>query len=76
MPRNAKEDTQLAEFGNNVRRERIAKELTQEQLAELVELNLRTLQKIEAGETNLLVTTVIRIHRALACPWDKLMPRK
>ena len=29
---------QLAEFGNNLRRERIAREITQEQLAEMVEL--------------------------------------
>ena len=31
--------------------------VTQEKLAELADLNIRTLQKIEAGETNILVGT-------------------
>lgn len=64
----------LRKFGANVRRLRTERQLTQERLAELVDLNPRTLQKIEAGETNLLVTTVLRIQRALECEWDDLMP--
>ena len=76
MSRTGKENAQLAELGANIRRERIARDLTQEQLAELVDLNIRTLQKIEAGETNLLLTTVIRIQRALGCSWEKLVPKK
>jgi len=36
-------------FGANVRRERMAKGITQERLAELVDLNVRTVQKIEAA---------------------------
>jgi DNA-binding XRE family transcriptional regulator len=47
--------------------------MTQEKLAELAELHLRSLQKIEAGEINLLLTTVLRIKRALKCPWTKLL---
>ena len=47
--------------------------MTQERLAELADLNLRTIQKIEAGEINLLLTTVTRIQAALKCPWDKLL---
>ena len=50
--------------------------MTQEQLAEKVNLNSRTLRKIEAGETNVLVTTFIRIRRALDCSADKLIPRE
>ena len=50
--------------------------MTQEQLAERSDLNIRSVQKIEAGEINLLLTTVLRIQRALGCPWDKLMPPK
>lgn len=60
-------------LGANIRRERILKSLTQERLAELVDLNLRTVQKIEAGNINILVTTVTRIQRALSCPWSKLL---
>jgi len=48
--------------------------LTEERHAEKADLNIRTLQKIEAGELNVLITTAARIQRALACPWDKLMP--
>jgi len=63
---------ELRTFGANVRRERVAKGMTQERLAELADLNLRTIQKIEAGRINILVTTVIRIHRVLDCRWSNL----
>jgi len=43
-------------FGVNLRRERIANGLTQERLAELADLNPRTVQKIEAGGLNILLT--------------------
>ena len=56
-------------FGANVRRERMDRLMTQEGLAELVDLNIRTVQKIEAGEINILLTTVLRFFRALNCPW-------
>ena len=59
-----------------MRRARVDCEMTQEKLAELVDLNLRTLQKIEAGETNLLLTTVIRIQRALGVSWNHLISEK
>jgi len=64
----------LDDFGANVRRERVRKGLTQERLAELVDLNIRSVQKIEAGTINALVTTAIRIQRALGCSWNKLLP--
>ena len=63
-------------FGANVRRERMDRLMTQEGLAELVDLNIRTVQKIEAGEINILLTTVLRFFRALNCPWERLMPGK
>jgi transcriptional regulator with XRE-family HTH domain len=65
--------SQLRVFGGNVRRLRTAQGVTQEKLAELADLNIRTVQKIEAGQTNILVTTAARIQRALACDWTKLM---
>ena len=69
----AKQD--LAAFGGNVRRERIAQGMTQEKLAELVDLNIRTVQKIEAGRMNVLVTTAVRLRRALECRWEELLPK-
>lgn len=62
-------------FGANVRRERMARGLTQEKLAEMIGLNPRTVQKIEAGRLNILLTTVCRLQAALKCSWDVLMPR-
>lgn len=74
MPKDSTIQAQLKAFGANVRRERASKELTQEKLAELVDVNIRTIQKIEAGDINVLMTTVMRIQRALGCSWSKLMP--
>lgn len=47
--------------------------ITQEKLAELVDLNIRTIQKIEAGAVNILLTTVLRLQKALDCSWDDLL---
>ena len=47
--------------------------LTRETLAEKAELNIRSLQKIEAGDLNILITTATRIQRALGCSCDTLM---
>jgi transcriptional regulator with XRE-family HTH domain len=48
--------------------------MTQERLAELADLNIRTVQKIEAGDINILLTTVVRLRQALKASWDSLMP--
>ncbi len=64
---------QLQTFGGNVRRLRVERNLTQEALAEKADLNIRTVQKIEAGETNILITTATRIQNALGCDWHRLM---
>jgi len=63
---------QLQTFGGNVRRLRTERNITQEKLAELADLNIRTVQKIEAGETNILITTAARIQKALTCDWNQL----
>jgi transcriptional regulator with XRE-family HTH domain len=65
---------ELDRFGANIRRERNARNLTQEKLAELADLNIRTIQKIEAGELNVLITTAVRVQRALKCSWERLLP--
>lgn len=76
MPHDSSVQRILDTFGANVRRERVARKLSQEKLSEMAELHIRTLQKIEAGEINLLLPTVIRLHRALGCPWGALMPEE
>jgi DNA-binding XRE family transcriptional regulator len=67
-------NTQLKEFGGNLRRTRVSRKITQEELAEKADLHIRSLQKIEAGEINVLVTTLIRLRQGLDCPWHELLP--
>ena len=74
MPLNKTEAARLKVFGANVRRERTAKNLTQEKLAELAGISTRNLQKVEAGQLNILVTTAIRLQLGLRCSWKRLMP--
>jgi transcriptional regulator with XRE-family HTH domain len=69
-----KEWRRIKVFGANVRRERVRKRLTQDELAERAEIATRNLQKIEAGEINILLTTAFRIQLALRCPWKRLAP--
>ena len=76
MPLNSKQAAQLKAFGVNLRRERMNKTVTQEKLAELVDLNIRKIQKIEAGHVNILLTTVLRLRKALGCSWDDLMGKQ
>jgi predicted transcriptional regulator len=74
VPLSVKERRRLKVFGDNVRRERCSQGLTQDKLAELAEISTRNLQKVEAGELNILFTTIVRIQLALKCAWKKLMP--
>jgi transcriptional regulator with XRE-family HTH domain len=69
-----KDDKILAILGANIRRERTARSVTQEKLAEVADLNIRTIQKIESGNLNVLITTLVRIQLGLGCRWDKLLP--
>jgi DNA-binding XRE family transcriptional regulator len=63
----------MREFGTNLRRARTSRGVTQQKLAELADLNIRTVQKIEAGKINILVATASRLQKALGCPWDELV---
>lgn len=60
-------------MGENIRRERRRRGLTQEELAERADLHPRVLQKMESARSNILATTLVRIQAALQCPWDLLM---
>jgi transcriptional regulator with XRE-family HTH domain len=63
----------LKSIGAHLKRERERAGLTQEKLAEMTDLNPRTIQKIEAGKLNLLITTVSRLRDALGCEWKQLL---
>ena len=66
---------QLKVLGGNLRRARVARKITLETLAARADLHIRTLQKIEAGQTNILITTVLRLKNGLDCPWEELFPK-
>ncbi len=72
MPKDPHIIAEQKRIGANFRRERVARCITQEKLAEAADLNPRTVQKIEAGTTNILVTTAIRLQRAINCPVEKI----
>lgn len=55
----------FAYIGANVYRARVRAGLTQEQLAEAAELDLRFLQRVERGKTNLSVAVVVALADAL-----------
>lgn len=65
----------LKRFAENLRRERTKAGLTQEELAEMVNLSARMIQKVEYGNSNILATTAIRLREALGCAWEDLMPQ-
>jgi transcriptional regulator with XRE-family HTH domain len=73
VPFNAEQKKFLHIFGANLRRERTARGVTQEKLAELADVNIRTVQKIESGELNVLITTAARLQRSLGCKWERLI---
>ena len=65
----------LTRLGSNIERARKVRGFTQEKLAEVVDLHPRVVQKIEAGETNIKATTLIRLQAALGCSWESLIPK-
>ena len=69
----AKQSEKVRFLGGNLRRVRDAKNLTQERLAEMTDLHIRSIQKIEGGEITILVTTLYRLKAALKCSWEDLL---
>ena len=67
-------DKWLRAVGENIRSKRKAAGLTQEKLGEMADLAPRVIQKIEAGEITILVSTLRRLRAALDCSYDELLP--
>lgn len=66
-------DKWLRSVGDNIRRERKAAGLTQEKLAEKADLAPRVIQKIEAGQITILISTLRRLRKVLGCRYDDLL---
>jgi len=52
---------------------RMKRGLTQERLAEMSEISHRYLQSLEAGQKEPSISVVVRLRKALECPWDDLL---
>ena len=64
-------------IGNNVRRIRKKKGLTQEKLARLADISLNTLAKIELGFAKKpIIQTVVKLAKALEITIDELVKEK
>ncbi len=71
--RGCEDETALKILGGNVRRERVARSISQEKVALLTGLNIRTICKIEAGELNIRWETIQRLRQAIGCSLSRLV---
>jgi transcriptional regulator with XRE-family HTH domain len=60
-------------LGKNVYRLRQLNGVTQEQLSELVQIDRRYVQRIEAGTANPGVDVLARLKKAFRCSWEDLL---
>ena len=74
MPRQEKKHLQL--IGNNIRKKRDAKGISQQELADNSDVAKSTIQRIEKGEMNPSVLTLIKISTALQIEVVELLKSK
>ena len=60
-------------LGRNVARLRSDLGLTQERLAEMVDVHPRYLQKLEAGSAHPSLVVLCRLRASLGCEWNTLL---
>lgn len=66
-------DAALFELGRRINELRGAAGLTQEQLAERVAMDVKDVQRIEAGEVNVTFRTLVRLAAGLGCTLAELV---
>lgn len=66
-------ETDLKQFGTEIKSVRKAKKITQLQLASLCDIDIRTIQRIEKGEFNPSLRVLIRIANAFDMSLSNLM---
>jgi transcriptional regulator with XRE-family HTH domain len=66
-----RDQSYIKSFGNNLRRIRLEKELSQEDLAFSADIPINQIGRIERGEVNTTISTILVISKAL-----KIHPRE
>lgn len=67
------ENNTLKKIAFNIKVERMRKNLTQFQLAEMIEVHEKYIGKIESGKQNLTIKTLIKLANALGVKLSKLV---
>ena len=67
------ENDTLKKIAFNIKIERMRKNLTQFQLAEMIEVHEKYIGKIESGKQNLTIKTLINLANALGVELSKLV---
>lgn len=70
----ASEQIQRA-VGRSIRAARLAAELTQEQAASKAGIDYKRWQRLEAGEVNMTVRTLVRVSKAVGVTFWELLQR-
>lgn len=75
MPK-IKENADLLELGERIRQKRIEKNLSQEKLAELIDVTRVTVQRMENAQVAISVEKLFRLAEALECSLEELYPKR
>jgi len=65
--------TLLKKFGKNVKIERIKKDLTQEKLAEIMNVSQNYIANIERGKANMSLAKILELSKFLGVDINKLL---
>ncbi|MBO8430687.1 helix-turn-helix transcriptional regulator [Spirochaetes bacterium] len=66
-------DIRLLELGHKIRLERMKRDISQEQLAELANISTRTISDIERGITDIRYTNLLQISEAFEMNISELL---
>ena len=66
-------DVRLLELGHKIRLERMKRDISQEQLAELANISTRTISDIERGITDIRYTNLLQISEAFEMNISELL---
>ena len=68
-----KKNIKLLELGNKIRLERMKRNMSQEKLAELANVSIRTVSDIERGLTDIRYTNLLQIAKAFEMSVSKML---